>query len=167
MQFSKHWAASLDDYVIDLAWSPDGSMLAAASQSGGITLYDAATGAVKHALPGHENGTNALAWMPAVGRVDPDEPHRTTARPEDSPYLLATGGQDGGVRFWDATTGQQTAEVKLGNAWVEHLAWPAGRVIPNTLSSGTDSERRIKDNPPYLFAAAGKKLVALKLKKQL
>ena len=159
MNFAKHWAATLDDYVIDLTWSPDGATLAAASAAGGITLYAAATGAVRHALAGHENGANCLAW---VGRVVPDEPRSPSAHPEDSPYLLATGGQDGCVRFWDATTGRQTAEVKLGNAWVEHLAWQVGRVIPNAPSSATDEERRIKDNPPYLFAAAGKKLVALK-----
>ena len=32
MQFSKHWAATLDDYAIDLAWSPDGALLAAANE---------------------------------------------------------------------------------------------------------------------------------------
>ncbi|MDB6164930.1 MAG: domain, G-beta repeat [Lacunisphaera sp.] len=155
MQFAKHWAATLDDYVIDLAWSPDGALLAAASQSGGITLFDAATGAIRHTLAGHEDGTNCLAWMPppVAGVADPGQPGST------SPVtILATGGQDGCVRFWDATTGKQTAETKLGTAWVEHLAWQVGRVIPN--APGLE-ERRIKDNPPCLFAAAGKKLVAL------
>jgi WD40 repeat protein len=159
MNFAKHWAGTLDDYVIDLAWSPDGATLAVASAAGGITLYDAATGAVKHALTGHENGANALAWMPMVGRVVPDVPRSPPAHPEDSPYLLATGGQDGCVRFWDAATGAQTAEVKLGNAWVEHLAWMVGRVVPDEPRS-TPTAR--PEDSPYLFAAAGKKLVALK-----
>ena len=53
MQFAKHWAATLDDYVIDLAWSPDGALLAAASAAGGVTLYEASSGAVKHTLAGH------------------------------------------------------------------------------------------------------------------
>ncbi len=165
MNFQKHWAATLDDYVIDLAWSPDGATLAAASAAGGITLCDAATGAVKHSLAGHQDGANCLAWMP-VGRVIPSAPGLVAndeRRIKDNPpYLLATGGQDGCVRLWDAATGAQTAEVKLGNAWVEHLAWQVGRVIPNAPSSVTGDERRIKDNPPYLFAAAGKKLVVLK-----
>ena len=164
MNFQKHWAASLDDYVIDLAWSPDGALLAVASAAGGVTLYEAATGAVRHALSGHADGANALVWMP-VGRVIPNAPSsadNAARRIKDNPpYLLATGGQDGFVRFWDATTGRQTAEAKLGSAWVEHLAW-VGRVIPNAPSSADDAERRIKDNPPYLFAAAGKKLVALR-----
>ena len=34
MQLTKHWAGQLDDYVIDLSWSPDGTLLAAASASG-------------------------------------------------------------------------------------------------------------------------------------
>jgi WD40 repeat protein len=131
MQFAKHWAASLDDYAIDLAWSPDGLSLAAASAAGGITLYDAATGAVKHKLAGHADGANCLAWSP-------------------DGTLLATGGQDGCVRFWNTATGAQTAEVKLGNAWVEHLAWHApGNIQPPT------------SNIQTLFAAAGRKLVAL------
>lgn len=156
MQFAKHWAASLDDYAIDLAWSPDGTLLAAASAAGGITVYDATTGAVKHKLPGHADGANCLAWMP-VGRAVPDEPRSTPAHPEDSPTLLATGGQDGCVRFWDAATGLQTAEVKLGNAWVEHLAWQVGRIVPDEPHSPARPE-----DSPYLFAAAGKKLVALR-----
>jgi len=111
MNFSKHWAATLDDYAIDLAWSPDGHTLAAASAAGAIGLYDDATGAVKHTLAGHTDGTNCLAWSP-------------------DGILLASGGQDGCVRFWNAGTGLQAAEVKLGNAWVEHLAWrPHGAAL--------------------------------------
>ena len=181
MNLSKHWAATLDDYVIDLAWSPDGQLLAAASAAGSITLYDAATGAVRHTLAGHEDGANALAWMPVVGRIIPNAPSAEATEgnepriTENPPSLLATGGQDGFVRFWDADTGKQTAETKLGNAWVEHLAWQVGRVIPNAPDAENDAnaERRIKDpasaqgygghgNPPYLFASAGKKLFAIK-----
>ena len=103
MNFSKHWAATLDDYVIDLAWSPDGKFLAAASAAGGVSIFDAA-GTLVHKLAGHDNGANCLAWSPDSG-------------------LLATGGQDGCVRFWNAAIGVQTAKAKLGNAWVEHLAW--------------------------------------------
>jgi len=149
MNFSKHWAATLDDYVIDLAWSPDGTMLAAASAAGGVTLYDAATGAVRHALPGHEDGANCLAWPPGGTGLPTRDSSRPTGR-ETRATLLATGGQDGCVRFWDGTTGKQVAETKLGSAWVEHLVWcPASGSQPSAPSS------------QFLFAAAGKKLVAL------
>jgi WD40 repeat protein len=159
MNFAKHWAAVLDDYVIDLAWSPDGSLLAAASQSGGITLFDAETGAIRHSLPGHADGVNCLAWAPAGGASRPDEPPAPPAQPEVSLHLLATGGQDGSVRFWAAATGRQTAETKLGPAWVEHLAWASagGTLRPDEPRLPTAQPKA----SPHLFAAAGKKLVAL------
>jgi len=139
MSLVKHWSALLDDYVIDLAWSPDGSLLAAAAQSGKMMIYDAATGAVTHSLAGHEDGTNCLAWMPGVSGQQSAVSSRS----------LATGGQDGFVRFWDATAGRQTAEAKLGTAWVEHLAWSFSPTQPSIPGS------------QLLFAAAGKSLVGL------
>ena len=115
MQLTKHWAGQLDDYAIDLAWSPDGTQLAAASAAGPISIFAAGDGAKQHALPGHEGGTNALAWMPG-------HPLSPVPRPQ-SPAILATGGQDGAVKFWDVAAGQHTATAKLGGGWVEHLAW--------------------------------------------
>lgn len=103
MQLTKHWAAQLDDYVIDLGWSADGSRLAAAASSGPVTLFAAADGA-RTDLPGHDDGANALAFAPAGD-------------------LLATGGQDGNVKFWNAAAGQHTATATLGGAWIDHLAW--------------------------------------------
>ena len=141
MNFAKHWAATLDDYVIDLAWAPDGATLAAASAAGGVSLFAAATGTLQHTVPGHEEGTNCLAWKP------------------DS-SLLATGGQDGFVRFWDAASGQQTSAVKLGSAWVEHLAWSLvgdAATSPRSDRAGVGAAQA-----SLLFAAAGKKLFALR-----
>lgn len=125
MQLTKHWAAQLDDYVIDLGWSADGAFLSAAASSGPVYLFAANDGA-RTDLPGHDDGANCLAWHPA--------------RP-----LLATGGQDSKVKFWDATTGQHTATAEVGGAWVDLLAWrPA--------SGGGES---------ILAAAAGRQLAFL------
>lgn len=107
MQLTKHWAAQLDDYVIDLGWSPDGRLLAAASAAGGVIMFNAEDGARAATFPGHDDGANCLAWHP-------------------SQPLLATGGQDGAVKFWDAAGGQHVATTSLGKAWVEHLAWRPG-----------------------------------------
>ncbi len=133
MQLTKHWAATLEDYVIDLAWSPDGTMLAAAAGSGPVSLFAAADGARRADLPGHADGTNCLAWAvrgqkSEVRGQEPeagDELKNLTSdiRPLTSGLLLATGGQDGAVKFWDATAGQHIATATLGTAWVEHLAW--------------------------------------------
>jgi len=136
MNLTKHWAAQLDDYVIDLAWSPDGTRLAAASASGPISLFASADGARAHELPGHPDGTNCLAWQPR----------------SSSGLTLATGGQDGTVKLWDATAGQHTATAELGSAWVEHLAW---RPQPSDSGLSTPGSQ-------LLFAAAGKSLFALR-----
>lgn len=153
MQLTKHWAATLDDYVIDLGWSPDGALLAAASAAGPVSIFAAADGAKRHELPGHENGTNCLAWQPGSQETgdrgqgtgdrkpEPGSPNSKpkTQNPELPIALLATGGQDGAVKFWDATAGQHTATAKLGNAWVEHLAW---RPIVKPDVRGQESEVR-------------------------
>ena len=103
MQLTKHWAAQLDDYVIDLGWSADGSRLAAAASSGPVSVFATADGA-RTDLPGHDDGANCLAWHP-------------------SQPLLATGGQDAKVKLWDTATAQHTASAEVGGVWIEHLAW--------------------------------------------
>jgi WD40 repeat protein len=98
------WRHSLDDHVIAVGWSADGSTLAAASVAGPVTLFDVSSGAVKHTLAGHGYGTTALNWHPDGKR-------------------LATAGQDGKVRLWDAMSGKELAALEGGAAWVEHVAW--------------------------------------------
>lgn len=120
MQLTKHWAAQLDDYVIDLVWSPDGSRLAAASAAGPVSLFANSDGTRVHLLPGHEDGTNSIGWQP-----QPDAQQGSTVAP-----LLATGGQDGALKLWDTSAGQHVATAALGNAWIEHLSWSSsGRVF--------------------------------------
>ena len=165
MQLTKHWAAPLDDYVIDLGWSPDGQTLAAASAAGPITLFSTADGATRHVLPGHKEGTNCIAWMPSVAGVgDPGSP--ASARPAT---VLASGGQDGKVKLWDAGAGQHVATAEIGKGWVEHLAW---RPVPNQKS---EIRSQKSEQPPssltsdlwpltsgsMLAASAGRKLVFL------
>ncbi len=141
MQLHKTWASPLDDYVIDLAWSPDGAHLAAASQAGPLYLFAGASGEDRRELPGHADGANCLAFAPG------------------SAALLASGGQDGAVKFWDAAAGQHLATAALSPAWVEHLAWrPAG-------AAGAGRKTEIP-NPraqvPLLAAASGRELVLLR-----
>ncbi len=139
MQLTKHWAAMLDDYVIDLAWSPAGGgepLLAAASAAGPLSLFARDDGARRHLLPGHENGTNILAWQPV-------------AAPQ-----LASGGQDGAVKLWDPAAGQHTATAPLGSAWVEHLAWCAAPRKSAGDAGGSQAG--------LLFAACGRELAAVR-----
>jgi WD40 repeat protein len=130
MNLAKQWAAQIEDYVIDLDWSPDGSLLAAASGSGPIATLTGEGGARRHEFQGHEIGTNCLSFSPD-GR------------------FLASGGQDGAVKFWDAAAGQHAATAAVGPGWVEHLAWRPQSPANGVCGAGGG----------LLAAAAGRKLL--------
>ncbi len=98
------WQADIADHVIALAWSPGGTVLAAAAVNGPIVLFDGPTGKVRHLLPGHEFGTTALGFS------------------RDGVHF-ASCGQDGKVRLWDQGTGQERLNLDGGAPWVERLAW--------------------------------------------
>lgn len=106
-----HWQVTLDDYVIALHWSPDGSWLAAAAISGPIGIFDSLTGRLQAHMPGHSLGTTALDWHPQQA-------------------LLASSGQDGMLRVWDAVSGQQQQALPVGTTWAERVAWsPQGDLL--------------------------------------
>jgi WD40 repeat protein/serine/threonine protein kinase len=71
-----------------VAFSPDGSRLAAANEDGTIGLFDVATGAALPGLPGHEGFAFSVAF----------HPHGTR---------LASAGADRTVKVWDLTTRQE------------------------------------------------------------
>jgi len=98
------WQASLDDHVIALAWSPDGSRIAAASVSGPIHIYQATDGVLKYTLPGHGFGTTCLSWQPDGN-------------------LIASSGQDGKVRLWDGAKGTAAGILDADAPWAERVVW--------------------------------------------
>lgn len=151
------WESDLSDHVIDLAWSPDGRYMAAASVSGPIGVYDSVSGEQVWLFKGHSLGTMSLAWHPKS-------------------HLLATGGQDGKVRLWDVLNGQEMTVLDPGTAWVEKVAWSgldkdrqsvlattAGRTLRFWSESG-DLLREFNDAPSTLTDMAwkpGKKVLAV------
>src|SRR5581483_48778 len=71
--------------VIRVAFSPDGTLLAAVDGDNTIVVWDAATGMMRARLPGHRTTVTALAFSPD-GR------------------MLASGGVDRTVRLWELSS---------------------------------------------------------------
>jgi WD40 repeat protein len=108
---TQRWQVSLGDHIIGLAWSPDGSSVAAALTGGPIAIGDGQSGRIRHVLHGHDFGTMSIAWSPQ-GK------------------LLASAGQDGKVRLWNVGAGKEQAALDGGAAWVERVAWsPQGQYL--------------------------------------
>ena len=68
-----------------VAYSPDGKTIAVAAARK-VSIWDAATGRRRHFLSGHIDSIRSIAYSPDSSTV-------------------ATGGDDGTVRFWNASTG--------------------------------------------------------------
>lgn len=95
------WVMQIDGYVRDLRYTPDAQKLAVAASESTIFIFKASNGDLLTRYEGHAFGTETIAWSP-------------------NGKLLASGGQDGYVRLWNAEG--EVAGVRLG-AWVQHLAW--------------------------------------------
>jgi WD40 repeat protein len=73
--------------VTSLAFSPDGSRLASGSLDGTVKLWDVATGQEVLTLTGHNGPVTGVAFAP-----------------DHQGRWLASCGDDGSVRVWEANT---------------------------------------------------------------
>ena len=108
-------------WTTELAFSPDGRLLASAATDNTVRLWETATGAPVHTLMGHENQVHAVAFSP-------------------DGTLLASAGTDNAVRLWETATGTPIRALTHGS-WVSSLAFsPDGTLLA---SGGGDKKVKL------------------------
>ena len=95
----------LDDYIIEISWSPDASKLGAVTVEGSVFLIEDHEDSARCKLVGqHADGANSLSWCP-----DGTE--------------FATAGHDGLVKCWEAASGQLLCSLDAGDSWVSKVVY--------------------------------------------
>ncbi|HEY2573154.1 MAG TPA: c-type cytochrome domain-containing protein [Verrucomicrobiaceae bacterium] len=111
------------EWILNVAFSPDGVLVASADRNGGIIISEAATGGEFYVLDGHKSACTGLSW-----RGDSN--------------VLASCAEDGKVAVWEMENG------KLMKNWDAHgggalsVAFTADG---NLVSSGRDGMIRLWD----------------------
>ena len=112
------------EYLLSVAFSPDGHTLASGSYDKTIRLWDAETGEHKQTLRGHTEGVTCLAFSP-------------------DDRILASGSWDRTIRLWDAETGEHKQTLRRHTDGVRAVAFsPDGRTLA---SGGYDRTIRLWD----------------------
>ena len=106
-----------DSWTYSICFSPDGTTLASGGFDNNVHLWDAATGAHKAILKGHES----FIW-------------RVIFSPDGS--LLASAGTDKKVRLWDTATEQHLKTLITENAYSDVCFSPDGKMIASSGDNG-------------------------------
>jgi WD40 repeat protein/DNA-binding SARP family transcriptional activator len=110
--------------IYAVAWSPDGTRIAAASDDSTAIVWDGRTGERLATLSGHEKAVSNLSWSP-------------------SGEAIATAGDNGTARIWVAATGAELLTLSGHEGPLVDVVWsPSGdRVV----TFGYDGTARVWD----------------------
>jgi len=99
------------DWVESVAFSPDGLVLASASQDKTIKLWDAKSGQEVYTLRGHTDGVSNVTFSP-------------------DGLVLASASRDKTIKLWDAKSGQEVYTLRGHTDGVSSVAFsPDGLVL--------------------------------------
>lgn len=100
--------------VANIAFSPDGSLIASGSWDNTIKLFNAESGQYKTTFIGHTQSVKSVAFSP-------------------DGQTLASGSNDGTARLWDTATGTEKTTLIGHNPWVTGVAFsPDGRTLASS-----------------------------------
>ena|ERR1700680_3184676 len=147
---ARAWQRQADRQV---AWSPNGKLLASCADDAAVVLWDIESGKQTRAFREHEKPVYGLAWSPdgavlasgsddcTVMLWDPgtSRPKRTLQGHKESVIalawspdgkLLASGGYDGTIQLWNPATGRKVSSLGKGSGGIYGLAWsPDGATL--------------------------------------
>jgi len=106
------------DLVWDVAFSPNGKIVATASDDGTLKLWDTASGALMHTLKGHGGSATSVAFSP-------------------NGTIVASGGGDGTVILWNPRTGRQKMRLRGDEGRVLGVDFSAGGNLLAGSAGGT------------------------------
>ena len=127
--------------ISEVAFSPNGKLLASGSNDNTVKLWDVATGRELRTFTGHSKGVGAVAFSPD-GR------------------LLASGSDDKTVRLWDAATGRELRNLTGHSKSITSVAFsPDGKTLVS--ASGFNSGNSAPDPMRLWDVATGRELRSL------
>ncbi|HKV13171.1 MAG TPA: TIR domain-containing protein [Thermoanaerobaculia bacterium] len=115
----RHTLSGHSRRIVKIAWSPDGTKIASASNDYTVRIWDAITGKCLRILKGHSKEVGTVTWSPDGNK-------------------LASGSRDMHILIWDVLTGKNIRWLYSHFDLVRAVDWsPDGRF----LASGSNDHR--------------------------